>query len=185
MDTTPPSPSPAPDASRRERFGFYRLFWWVAVSTLALDQLSKFWIVHTLPIGSYGPGRHIAVIDGFFHLVHVGNTGAAWSLFSGGSLWLAGLAILTLAGIYHWRHSLGLRQRGLQIAFGLLCGGIVGNGIDRLAYQHVVDFLDFHFGSYIYPTFNIADSGIVCGVVLYFFLSLKKPADTEEAEGTE
>jgi signal peptidase II len=159
----------------------YRLFWWVAVVTLALDQLSKFWIVHTLPLGSYGPGRWIPVIDGFFHLVHVGNTGAAWSLFSGGSLWLAGLAALTLFAIFRWRDALGLRQRGMQLSFGLLCGGIVGNLIDRLAYQHVVDFLDFHFGSYIYPTFNLADSGIVCGVILYFFLSLKKPEESGDS----
>jgi signal peptidase II len=61
-----------------------------------------------------------------------------------------------------------------------LCGGIVGNLIDRLAYGHVVDFLDFHFGSYIYPTFNIADSGIVIGVVIYFTYSMRAPPNAPD-----
>jgi signal peptidase II len=55
----------------------------------------------------------------------------------------------------------------MQVAFGLLVGGIIGNMIDRFAYGHVVDFLDFHFGTYRYPSFNIADCGITVGVVLY------------------
>ena len=68
----------------------------------------------------------------------------------------------------------------MQISFGLLCGGIVGNLIDRLAYGHVVDFLDFHFGSYVYPTFNIADSGIVIGVGIYFIRNLRAPAQVAD-----
>jgi signal peptidase II len=112
--------------------------------------------------------------------VHVGNTGAAWSLFTGRSGWLALLAAGTLVAIYFWRRALGLRDRMVQISFGLLCGGIVGNLIDRLAYGHVVDFLDFHFGSYVYPTFNVADSGICIGVGLYLLHSLRHPPEAAE-----
>ncbi len=140
-----------------------------------LDQFTKFLIVMTLPTGTYGPPRHIPLIPGFFNLVHVGNTGAAWSLFSGKSNILALLALTTLTAIFFWRHSLGLRIKMVQIAFGLLCGGILGNLVDRLVYKHVIDFLDFHFGSYIYPTFNIADSGICVGVILYLWYSFKYP----------
>jgi len=178
MEQSPTTASkPADPLTRRERIGAYRLFWWLAIGTLVLDQLTKYWIVHTLPFPSYGPGRWIPVIDGFFHLVHVGNTGAAWSLFTGKSTMLAMLAIATLAAIYYWRRTLGLKQMWMQLSFGLLCGGIVGNLIDRLAYGHVVDFLDFHFGDYVYPTFNIADSGIVVGVIIYFILTLKNPPE--------
>jgi signal peptidase II len=67
----------------------------------------------------------------------------------------------------------------VQVCFGLLCGGIAGNLLDRVVYGHVVDFLDFHFGSYIYPTFNIADSGIVCGVALYILFSLRPGVETK------
>ena len=61
------------------------------------------------------------------------------------------------------------------MAFGLLCGGILGNLVDRLLHGHVIDFLDFHFGSYVYPTFNVADSGICVGVILYIWHSLRHP----------
>lgn len=128
-----------------------------------------------MPLGTYGPPGAITVIDGFFYLVHVGNTGAAWSMFTGRSVMLAMLAIVTLGAIFFWRHTLSLRTRAVQIGFGLLCGGIVGNLVDRLVHKHVIDFLDFHFGSYVYPTFNIADSGICVGVGIYLIWSLKNP----------
>src|SRR5690606_6380042 len=122
-----------------------------------LDQVTKLLIVSRLPLGTYGPPGAITVIDGFFYLVHVGNTGAAWSMFTGRSLLLACFAVAALGAIYFWRHTLSLRSLPVQISFGLLCGGIVGNLVDRIVYKHVVDFLDFHFGSYTYPTFNVAD----------------------------
>jgi signal peptidase II len=59
-------------------------------------------------------------------------------------------------------------------------GGIVGNLVDRLWHGHVIDFLDFHFGSYIYPTFNVADCGICVGVVIYLWHSLKNPLQKAE-----
>jgi signal peptidase II len=174
------SASGRPPPDRWERFKAYRLLWILSITVLVLDQLIKLWIVDRLPFPSYGPGRWIPVIDGFFHLVHVGNTGAAWSLFTGRSTMLAILALITLGAIYFWRRSLNLREKWMQLSFGLLCGGIVGNLIDRLAYGHVVDFLDFHFGSYIYPTFNIADSSIVIGVVIYFIYSMRAPPNAPD-----
>jgi signal peptidase II len=108
-----------------------------------------------------------------FYLVHVGNTGAAWSLFTGQSVFLAILAGATLVAIFLWRRALGLRDRTSQIGFGLLCGGIAGNLLDRLLHGHVIDFLDVHFGTFIYPTFNVADSGICVGVFLYLWHSLR------------
>ena len=91
------------------------------------------------------------------------------------SVVLSAVAALTLAGIFFWRHALGLRSTAVQIAFGLLCGGIVGNLVDRLMHGHVIDFIDLHFGSYIYPTFNVADSGICVGVLFYLWLNLREP----------
>jgi signal peptidase II len=85
------------------------------------------------------------------------------------------LAVATLVAIYAWRRQLGLRLLPVQISFGLLCGGITGNLLDRLLHGHVIDFLDFHFGSYVYPTFNVADSGICVGVVIYLLHSLRQP----------
>ncbi len=154
----------------------YRRLLVIAATVLIADQLTKLAIVAHLPFPTYGEGHGaITVIRDFFYIVHVGNTGAAWSMFSGQSVLLAIFALVTLAAIVIWRHALGLRERRSQLCFGLLCGGIVGNVIDRLAYGHVVDFIDLHFGSYVYPTFNVADSGICVGVVFYLWHSLREP----------
>jgi signal peptidase II len=154
----------------------YRRLLVVAAVVLAADQLTKAAIVARLPFPTYGEGYGaITVIQNFFYLVHVGNTGAAWSMFTGQSVLLAVFALVTLVAIVIWRHALGLREQRSQWCFGLLCGGIVGNVIDRLAYGHVVDFIDLHFGSYVYPTFNVADSGICVGVGFYLWYSLREP----------
>lgn len=176
----PPAPESGPtQPARGGRIAAYRRFWGIAWAVLMADQATKLLVVAKLPynaLHSHAPGAGIDLIPGFFHLIHVGNTGAAWSMLSGRSLLLAALAAVTLAAIYFWRHSLGLRERANQNAFGLLCGGVAGNLIDRMVHGHVVDFLDFHFGRYIYPTFNVADSGICVGVGLYLWHSLRSPA---------
>jgi signal peptidase II len=162
-------------AGRLERARAYRLLWSIAVAVFVSDQITKLWIVAKVPfdpLHSHG-GTDIEVIRGFFYIIHVGNTGAAWSMFSGRSITLAVLAAGTLIAIYFWRHTLGLRQRLSQVCFGLLCGGIVGNLVDRLVHKHVIDFIDLHFGTYIYPTFNVADSAICIGVLLYLWQSMK------------
>ena len=180
----PPEPSPAtapeppvgrPPPSVLERLLAYRLLLVLAAAVLTLDQASKLWIAARLPFGTYGEPDAITVVPGFFYLVHVGNTGAAWSRFAGRSAVLAVLAAATLVGIVLWRRPLGLHHRPVQAAFGLLCGGIAGNLVDRLVYGHVTDFIDLHFGSYVYPTFNLADSGICVGTVLYVILSCRSP----------
>ncbi|HEY0967715.1 MAG TPA: signal peptidase II [Opitutaceae bacterium] len=156
----------------------YRLLWVLALVVFILDQVTKIWINAKLPLGTYGPPGAIVIIEDFFNLVHVGNTGAAWSMFAGKSTFLALLAFVTLGAIYIWRRELGLQLKVVQLSFGLLCGGIVGNLVDRMLHGHVIDFLDFHFGDYIYPTFNIADSGICVGVAIYLIHSLRQPAET-------
>ncbi|HTQ30195.1 MAG TPA: signal peptidase II [Opitutaceae bacterium] len=170
---------PAGPASPLRRLLAYRVFLLLVAAVLALDQATKAWIESRLPFGIYpGEPGAIPVIRGFFYLVHVGNTGAAWSLFSGRSSALAFLAAATLLAIFLWRRQLGLRQTAVQVSFGLLCGGILGNLTDRLLHHgQVIDFLDFHFGRYTYPTFNVADSGICVGVGLYVLHSLRTPAE--------
>jgi signal peptidase II len=177
----PVRPKIGPRQTRAQRLRAYWPLWAIAVTIFVLDQVTKFWIDARMPLGTYGPPGGITVIENFFYLVHVGNTGAAWSMFSGKSAWLALLAFVTLGAIYFWRHSLGLRQRVVQISFGLLCGGIVGNLVDRLLHGHVIDFLDFHFGSYVYPTFNVADAAICVGVGIYVIHSLRSPPDGASA----
>ena len=171
---------PAPEAAAaaapgsRARAGAYLWFWLFAAAVLAADQATKAWIAGRIgyETTSADPGA-IVLVPNFLYFIHVGNTGAAWSLFTGQSVLLAVLAAATLAAIFFWRRALGLREAGTQVCFGLLCGGILGNLCDRLRHGHVIDFIDVHFGSYQYPTFNVADSGICVGVAIYLLKSLR------------
>jgi signal peptidase II len=158
----------------------------IAAAVVAADQASKALIAAHLPYGTYGEGSGaVTVVPRFFYIVHVGNTGAAWSMFSGRSVPLAALAAATLVAIFLGRKALGLAAVHAQVCFGLMCGGIAGNLADRLTRGHVVDFLDFHFGRYVYPTFNIADSAICVGVALYALSSLRPPRAPLQAASPE
>lgn len=139
-----------------------------AVLVLFLDQATKLAVRQCI-----SPDAPIVVVSGFLHLRHALNDGAAWSILRGARWLLSGISVAALAALFRWRHdvlSLGPRLGGWT--FALLTGGITGNLIDRLATGKVVDFLDFQFGTYHYPTFNVADSAICVGVFLYVVATL-------------
>ena len=150
----------------------YRLLFALAVVIFAADQLTKILISHSIELGSFYPPHIIQVIPDFFHLVHVSNTGAAWSLFTGYSMWLAVIGFGALIAIWFMRNTLQLELKTNQWAFGMIVGGIIGNVFDRLRLGYVIDFLDFQFGGWHFPSFNIADSAICVGVAIYAIASL-------------
>ena len=156
------------------------------LAVFALDQLSKVLVVEHIPYGTYNSPAPIPVIDGFFYLVHIGNTGAAWGMFQGFGLILAIFALITIASIFLLRRMLSLHLKIMQRVFGMLIGGILGNLYDRMTIGHVVDFIDIHLPFYRWPAFNIADSAICVGVVCYIYLSFridsKKKAETSTTE---
>jgi signal peptidase II len=156
----------------------------IASMVIALDQLSKHLVLRFL-----GYAEEKVVVEGFFKFVHWGNTGAAWSLFRGNNSLLASIAILALVVLFFSRHHFDSRSLPGQFAFGLICGGIVGNLIDRLWAKHVIDFLYFYIqqrgGTQIgFPAFNVADSAICTGVGLVFLLTWQneKGASIEKQE---
>ena len=137
---------------------------------LALDQATKYWVTHLsgMDLGDYWPTGGFAIVANFFYLAYVGNSGAAWGLLGGFNNALAVLALAALFAIYFFRRDLGLEIKARQFIFGLICGGIAGNLADRIHLKYVVDFLDFHlFGGFRWPAFNLADSGITVGVILF------------------
>jgi signal peptidase II len=145
----------------------------VAALLLAADQLTKLLINHYISLG----GEKV-IVPGFFRLVHWGNTGAAWSLFSGRNGVLAIVAVVALVVLFRSRHHFDAHTRLGQFALGLIFGGIVGNFLDRVIVGHVTDFLYFYMdrrggGEIGFPAFNLADSGICVGVALIFISSLK------------
>lgn len=158
----------------------------IAAIGLALDQLTKWIVIKTLPTG----GEYV-VIPEFFRFVHWGNTGAAWSLFRDNNYGLLIVAMIALVILFQLRRHFGADTKLGQIALGLMFGGIVGNIIDRIAHGHVVDFLYFYVkrrsGAEIgFPAFNVADSAICIGVGLLFILSWQadeSPADSSSEPG--
>lgn len=171
----------------------YKRLLMIASIVFAIDQLTKLWIFKNIAPESYWYPHDadvIEVIQNVFYIVHIGNKGAAWGMFSGHGEWLVLVAVLALAAIYIFRHTLELHRQSMQFAFGLLIGGVLGNLVDRLIYGHVIDFLDFHFSFSIpwllpngrYPAFNVADCGIVIGTFTYVTLSLFYAKHNEPAQ---
>lgn len=150
----------------------YTILLCVAFVVVVLDQLTKLWILNTIEPGTYIDPPPLPVIPGFFYIVHIYNTGAAWGTFAGGSFWLGLLAVAVIIGIFIFRKSLGLERTSMQYGVGLLLGGIIGNLIDRFYRGHVIDFLDIHLPGYRWPAFNIADSAIFLGITLYVIVVL-------------
>jgi signal peptidase II len=155
----------------------------VAVAIVASDQLTKLLVLRFL-----GFEQEKVVIPGFFKFVHWGNTGAAWSLFTGNNELLAAIALIALVVLVFSRHHFDSRTFLGQLAFGFIFGGIVGNLIDRLRWGHVIDFLYFYVerpgGAIGFPAFNVADSAICTGVALVFIVTwlADKKARLEEPQ---
>jgi signal peptidase II len=151
----------------------------LALAIIVFDQLTKLAVLRYL-----GFAEEKVIVDGFFKLVHWGNTGAAWSMFSGNNGVLAVVAIAALIVLFFTRHHFNIHTLGGQISLGLIFGGIVGNLIDRLmpSRRHVIDFLYFYVerrdGQIAgFPAFNVADSAICVGVGLLFLLSWQNDGD--------
>jgi signal peptidase II len=144
----------------------------IALLVLAFDQLTKALVLHFLP---YVWDERV-ILPGFFKLVHWQNTGAAWSSFAGKNAWLAIIAIAALIILFFSRHHFNSHTLLGQFAFGLVIGGIMGNLVDRIVRQHVVDFLRFYLlqrggDESGFPAFNVADSAICIGVTLVFLIT--------------
>ncbi len=142
-----------------------------ALLVVAADQLTKIWIRSNLAVGQSIPER------GFFQITHIHNTGAAFGLFPDHSFLLsivasAGIVLLLVYALFIRRRFPFLDKMPCWIALGLILGGTIGNLIDRLRFGYVDDFISVG----IWPSFNIADSGVTVGalMVAYFLLRLMR-----------
>lgn len=158
----------------------------VAGAALALDQLSKSWVVAHM---SLGESREVASwLAPFFSLTYVTNTGIVFGLFQGmGDVLLIVVFIAIGAILLYYRH-LPSGPIPLHIALGLQMGGALGNLVDRLTRGAVVDFIDLNFWPlHHWPIFNLADASIVTGVVLLLLVMLtekeRHPASASDEGG--
>ena len=129
----------------------------------------------------------IPVIDGFFSIVHTKNPGAAWGIFGDHTNVLAFVSLIAGAAMIVFFRKLAEEKAVQAAGLSLIIGGTIGNMIDRFYLSHVTDFLSFTFGSYQFPAFNVADSAITIGVVLYAFgsLNLLKREEVIEESSSE
>ena len=146
----------------------------LALAVIVLDHLTKWWVSATLDYQEFIP------VLPFFSLVRVHNTGAAFSFLADAGGWQRWffIAIGILATVIIVRL---LKRHGhephLAFPLALVLGGALGNVIDRVVLGHVVDFLYFHYKSFAWPAFNVADSAITVGAALLIWDSLRgKPA---------
>jgi signal peptidase II len=146
--------------------------WLLIASIVALvDQVTKVIITRLFAYGDSEP------VTSFFNLVLVYNKGAAFSFLASQNGWqryfftVVGIAAAVFM-IYLLKKHAG--QRMFCWAVALILGGAVGNVIDRVLYGHVIDFLDFHVAGWHWPAFNIADSAICIGAVLFVIDELRR-----------
>ena len=135
----------------------------IALITLLIDQLTKIAVVGAFQLGETLP------IKSYFNLVRVHNPGAAFSFLADAGGWqrwfFTGLGVVA-AGVMLYLLRMHAGQTLFCLALSLLLGGAVGNVIDRVIYSHVIDFLDFYYGTWHFPAFNVADSAISVGAAL-------------------
>ena len=131
----------------------------VGLGLVAVDQVTKI-----LVEGRMRVGLEVSILPGIFSLTRVHNTGVAFGMAQGNNL-LTGILALGILIFAGWMaREWDWRIRWVQGVAGLVAGGAVGNLIDRMRVGYVIDFLDFHYGSWSWPAFNVADAAISIGV---------------------
>lgn len=145
---------------------------WIS-AIVVVDQLTKLIVDRSMPLY-----HSIPIVNGFFSLTYVRNTGAAFGLFAGSAEifrrpFLIAVSLVAIGFIFTMLRRLADHEIGLSTALAFIVGGAIGNLIDRLVYGEVIDFLDCFWGSYHWPAFNIADSFITIGVGLTIYCLYK------------
>jgi signal peptidase II len=139
----------------------------IALLVVVTDQLSKWWIVSNLALGE------VLADFGFFQVIRVQNTGAAFGIFKGHPMVFTiidfvGIAVLLALVLFLSRRWLFFDKMWVRSGIGLILGGTIGNLIDRLRLGQVTDYLDFK----VWPAFNVADASITVGVIILIFCIL-------------
>jgi signal peptidase II len=158
----------------------------VLILVVAIDQMSKLWIVGNFRYQEIRP-----VIDGFFELTYLLNSGGVWGLgrdlpdAARVAVFLALPTIITCAAVWY-SLSLPLHERLRQYSIALVVGGAIGNLIDRLRIAQVIDFLVFHWEEHYWPAFNLADSAICIGIAVLMVTTIfeRDPDPEREDEAT-
>lgn len=161
----------------------HSLIWLLLAALLAGgDRWIKHWAELELSFAIPSP-----VIPGFFDLTLLYNKGAAFSFLAGQDGWqrwfFIAIAVVMSVVLVVWLYRTARKLWWLGLGLSLILGGALGNLYDRIVLGHVVDYLSFHFGSYSFPAFNLADCGITVGAALLiidmlFFEKRRQPQES-------
>ena len=136
-----------------------------ALFVVLLDQLTKFLIKTKFQLA-----ESIPIVKNMLHFTYVTNTGSAFGLFKGLDLFFVIFSFVVIVAILYFMKNIKQNEKLMQVSFGLLLGGTIGNLADRILFGHVIDFIDFR----IWPVFNVADSAITVSIALLVILLWKK-----------
>ncbi len=144
----------------------------IILAVICMDQVTKILILHNFALY-----ESKVMISGFFNLTYITNNGAAFSMLAGQPALWRQIFFISAAGaalIFIWlaQRSFGRNSSLYTTALALIAGGAIGNLIDRIRFGFVIDFLDFFLGVNHFPAFNIADSAITVGVILFIFKNI-------------
>lgn len=128
---------------------------------IIVDQWTKWLVVTNMDVR-----ESIPVINNFFYITSHRNRGAAWGILQGQMIFFYLITIIVVIGLVYLLHKYAKESTFMAVALSLFLGGAIGNFIDRLFRQEVVDFLDVYIFTYDYPIFNIADSALVIGAIM-------------------
>lgn len=141
----------------------------IALISLIIDQIVKILVSNYLILG-----QTTKIINNFFYLTYVQNTGAAFSILIGYRYILIIITLIFLYYLYKYTKKQTNPNKLAILSHGLLLGGIIGNLIDRIIYGYVIDYLDFMIFNYNFPIFNLADTFIVIGCIILVINSYVK-----------
>ena len=133
----------------------------ISLLLVVIDQIVKILVINKMALQ-----QSIIVINNFFNITYVRNTGAAWSILSGNVLLLIMISVIALGVIYYYLIKDKKLNKIDTISYSMLIGGIIGNLIDRVVHGYVIDYLDFKIFNYNFPIFNIADTLIVISIII-------------------
>lgn len=181
---TAPVEEEAPSAGGGGRRWASRSLWtFLLLLTLALtvaDQWSKGWAQHSLRQNHGGSFRVARASELALGFAYVRNRGAAWGFLADADESFRGpfffvISLLAMAFILYLYARLRPGQRLLALALALVLSGALGNFIDRVRFGYVIDFIDVRYGTFRWPTFNVADIAISIGVALLLLESFFGP----------
>lgn len=143
------------------------LYYLFALIVIGIDQLTKWFVIQKMDLY-----ESIPIIDHFFYITSHRNAGAAWGILQGQMVFFYIVTIFVIIGLVYYMEKYAKDNKLTAISLSLILGGAIGNFIDRLLRQEVVDFLDVMIFKYDFPIFNVADSCLVIGVILIFIATI-------------